>query len=850
MLVKSNRSLRLFVLVNILSLLITGAVVASFNNEGANRWDKRLIRSAPIWERLIYKYAGATSTKKKDWPNRKKRLQEIVDQFPQSEYVDDAELAIACGVAAWEGNLDGSVQAFTRIISKYPEADTILYFWAPEGDWTFDPQWIRWAPGRVTTDANGQIISSRPFGGVSSGLSARERAALLYFQHLGKYPRYTKDIAFLNIVAIRLARRKIDVALKELEGFTGRNHARMVKFNESDRIAAEKLDGIYVRGILRPVIRAYQLMTYIYASQGKLTDAISVGNKLVKAVSCDGWYWQINEHLADLYKKNSKGKKCPEAAKQYGLALQGYRAYIKKEAEFIKACHGTLQNVPVKQWQKQILELKKSILEMGGKADLNKDELKDIKALFAKKQKPFPQGLSEASVTARLRPIYNDKKKYPGPKDRVRAVEALKAWFLSEANKANANDKGQVVEARKTISLGLAHLAMYEPDIAARKAMLSCAGSLITYRPSKGDPGREKLAELKQKVDSLVQSMLKAKGKDKDAEIDALKKELLALPEDSMEFVAEHLADPELPTDIKVPISDALWNRISPRAYEAFLKVIETNNTQSRIVRAAISGIKAALLCSIIDKNGIMTERKEKAPVIKVKPKDQRARKFRLRKGVRELIKDKRTRAEDKMRAQLLAYAKDDKEFEKFQEIVNRRWDKESVKYLGSLLLEDWDKEYALCLQRPRVITELLIYVRAHEKPRGFLDNGLPVVTIPERKRVPEVRKAIDAALDKYYRALFDADSKWPSNSVAELQYNLTRALENYGTPEMITETIWEGMASNDKFRFNMLGVLSSLSTEATKKRLLRFSRSRDWPEKDRKRLDMAIKAVDRRLDR
>ncbi|NIA20497.1 MAG: hypothetical protein GWP05_00695 [Anaerolineaceae bacterium] len=220
-----------------------------------------------------------------------------------------------------------------------------------------------------------------------------------------------------------------------------------------------------------------------------------------------------------------------------------------------------------------------------------------------------------------------------------------------------------------------------------------------------------------------------------------------------------------------------------------------------------------------------------------------RAIAFRRRTGTRLLIKDRRSAVEDDLRAKALACVQDDARFEKLRLAFNQRWTSDTIEYLGQLIMEDWDKTRAVTLQRSKAIVSLLVHVAAHELPRGFIASDVSMVTINEQKRVLEVRRACRITLDKYFAAVLNGDSKWPLKSRRSLQYHLTYAFDEFGEPEMITETIWVGMRDNDKFRSDMLGIVSDLADEKLLQRLSAFRDSQEWSEADRLRIETVGRA-------
>jgi hypothetical protein len=57
---------------------------------------------------------------------------------------------------------------------------------------------------------------------------------------------------------------------------------------------------------------------------------IEVSSKIVNEFSPDGWYWQANKNLGDIYAKHNFLKKANE---QYDLSIKGIKQRSKNHAE-------------------------------------------------------------------------------------------------------------------------------------------------------------------------------------------------------------------------------------------------------------------------------------------------------------------------------------------------------------------------------------------------------------------------------------------------------------------------------------------------------------------------------------
>lgn len=319
----------------ILSIIFTVLVVLCWTSSlthayeaSAQRWDLQMIEEAPIWEYLLVKYGYAEHAKY--WPERRAALQTIINEFPDSQWADDAALIVAWGKAAFEEDSTGAITALREVMKKYPIGQSVVGRCFFDMGCRFDNTWLRWCGGLVFLNPDRTIRASNPFDR-SGVISSDHREALAYFNHLEKYPKLTKDIAQSAIAQILWKQGDPAGAIAELEQVIAR-HPDLVAVNKADREAASKPDG-YIIGhesvgshpLWRPEYSVYLSLMGFYQRQGQNDEAVTTGLKLASICSNDGWYWKVNRRVGDVCAKNGRWI---EAEKQYQLALEGCRRFV------------------------------------------------------------------------------------------------------------------------------------------------------------------------------------------------------------------------------------------------------------------------------------------------------------------------------------------------------------------------------------------------------------------------------------------------------------------------------------------------------------------------------------------
>lgn len=335
--------------------LAGAAYVAHGEQIGSQRWDLRMIEESPIWKYLLVNYAYAD--KVKYWPERKAALQIVINRFPDSRWADDAALFLAGGQASFEGDMKGAIAALKQVMEKYPSEHTIVSRWEYGRGCGLDEAWLMCRGGLVFLNPDRSIRERRPFDRYGK-ISQEKREILVYFDHLGKYPRLTKDVAQLMIADMLVTQGDVAGAIAELKAIIAR-YPNLAAITATDREAANKTDG-YLIGhgfhgnspIWRPQYSAYIRLMNLYQSQGKKAKAIATGLALASSCSPDGWHLNINRTVGDFLATNSRWA---EAEKQYQLALKGYRKVVENTISR-RESFGDPPPPGSVSWRQQILE--------------------------------------------------------------------------------------------------------------------------------------------------------------------------------------------------------------------------------------------------------------------------------------------------------------------------------------------------------------------------------------------------------------------------------------------------------------------------------------------------------------
>lgn len=304
------------------------------------QWDTKTISEAEIWKNLLVNYYYADHSF--HWPERKESLLKVIEQFPKSNWADDAALMYAIDNAAFESNLDSGIVALRKVIADYPTASTIVSGWDSQSGCRINNTWLKWAPSLVTQDKDGAISKAFPFDR-DRRISILEREALTYFAHLDKYPNQTKDVAQYIIALMLVAKGDITGAIVELENNRASTQAlAIIKSRDYDSAKVpygyllECEPSQNINPIWRVQYAVCILLIELYQIENQNDKVLQLTLDLSSSCSPDGWYWNINQYVGKICFENNK---ISLANEQYELALEGIAKIIDVQSERMQILH-------------------------------------------------------------------------------------------------------------------------------------------------------------------------------------------------------------------------------------------------------------------------------------------------------------------------------------------------------------------------------------------------------------------------------------------------------------------------------------------------------------------------------
>ncbi len=315
----------------------------------SQRWDLRMMAERKIWKEIRLYYSRNPAER---WPERKNRLQKIINQFPTSQWADDAALMLAGGQAAVDGNTESAIAALRQVMESYPSEHTIVVGWRTYMGCKLDYMWMletvpllsrpRSRPIRVDVPPSGQM-----------------REILAYFEHLEKYPRRTVDVAQLMIAQMLSSQGDVKGAIAELETIIDRT-GDLRTIVAADNQLAKRPNAHLVkshtpyafRRVARPQYAAYIDLMLLYQSQSEVEKAVAIGLELANTASPDGSRWSINRPVGDLLAQNGRWAKAEE---QYQLAVNAYREFVEETIVEKELANQSLPSSATS-WRQQIMK--------------------------------------------------------------------------------------------------------------------------------------------------------------------------------------------------------------------------------------------------------------------------------------------------------------------------------------------------------------------------------------------------------------------------------------------------------------------------------------------------------------
>ena len=308
----------------------------------SQRWDLRMEAEIEIWKNIRL-YSSVNSA---NWPERKSRLEKVINQFPTSQWADDAALMLAGGQAAVDGNTESAIAALRQVMESYPSERTIVVGWNLYSGCALEHIWMM-----VTVP-------------ILSRSSTRDRGnqwleIIAYFEHLEKYPRRTVDVAQSMIAQMLYRQGDVKGAIVALEAIIDRAGDLKTLVAADNQLAkrpnvhlVSRLYRHAFREVDRPQYFAYRDLMRLYQSQSEVEKAIAIGLELANTASPDGSRWSMNRSVGDLLAQNGRWAK---AAEQYQLAVNAYREFVEETIVEKELANQSLPSSATS-WRQQIMK--------------------------------------------------------------------------------------------------------------------------------------------------------------------------------------------------------------------------------------------------------------------------------------------------------------------------------------------------------------------------------------------------------------------------------------------------------------------------------------------------------------
>ncbi len=535
---------------------------------------------------------------KKQWEGVKSKLLKVI--HGNNKRSADAITVYSCGLLCFEqAKIESILDGIGEIENKYSSSKSILDVNI------MDP----FCPIRM--DKNKQLFISnilyktRKYP-LSHETLSNDKSTERYVSHLEEYAFLTIDIADFFIYLNLQNSGKKKEAMQAIGKIISRH--TLVKMRDTkihDKKVAVEPYGVKLWGIMRPEIIANIYMIHELRSLGKTDNAISSLQNLVDAISDDGFYWQLNKMLGDLYLDNSQNS---QAQKQYRIALVGCIERMKVETSFLilSRTGKARKNIPLPaSWSNDLMELKRKIIETGGKIEIDDSELIKLQKDYAENEEIAGNPFDKESLKNELKSIHNIQKVASEPYARIIALNDIEKKIIKA-------DKKELPELQKFYFTGLVNLAKDESDTKTRTAMLDIARSLIKYKQPESSLSKEKLEELKKQVDKSVEEMLKAYSDNKKNGLSNVSDKISEFPKESFSFVLNHIHDEKLSVEARRELIEAISRSKSFDMLIPLLEIIQ-NSSESGILRTSVRQVERIIDESSIDVNGYISSNEKKS---------------------------------------------------------------------------------------------------------------------------------------------------------------------------------------------------------------------------------------------
>lgn len=305
----------------VVSVLLLSICQGELYSAEIERWDIMMSEEVQVWNYLLEDYFYGP--KEEHWPKRKKALEKIVNEFPDSQWADDASLILACGKFEFEHNAEGALSDLKSIGSKYPNGKTIINpWWSAGAGCKIDEVWMM-GQGRLSyRNRDGSVRKGKPFDS-DSVISMDEKEILAYFSHIERNPIFTKDAAHIFVAEILGHQGEYEAAVDELRGILSRALQQLNSFEADGRFSVTE-DGFYGRTLSRPQFRACIALMGYCEKTGDIETAVSEIDKFSVVLNQSASYSVIKQ-VGQFYEKHGF---VPKATLQYQKALEKVNNYI------------------------------------------------------------------------------------------------------------------------------------------------------------------------------------------------------------------------------------------------------------------------------------------------------------------------------------------------------------------------------------------------------------------------------------------------------------------------------------------------------------------------------------------
>lgn len=437
------------------------------------------------------------------------------------------------------------------------------------------------------------------------------RSQFLCMEHLRAFPVLASEIALLRLAEIHMQEGNTDKAIQTLRRLLS-SRSDIAGVVAEDKKNSSDPSRHFIYALRRPNLHAVLYLMQIYTRQGKVDDALAVGESVVQKISADGYYWEfINLPLADVY--TDQGRK-GDAAREYRRSLDGYLAGVDNTCRYLKSVTRSLSWDRVQQrrmWETDILNIKKHLAACGEQVDLDIKELLKVREKYflridggsssqrsaetpstqAEEQRTAPTVRETATLLGHLEELKKKEGALSTPAGRRTAVHEVFEVLVLQGIADTDEAKELLRKQRTLVAVGLAHLAGEEPDIETRRFMLGKMGEICGVAPADKSDRSVSQTE-RQKVDRLIKQMSGETGI--EGAVPEPQSELSDMSVPALLYAAERVEQGAFPLQTRQTITKALANSENPALFKFFGDIVQRAEDE-KLTRFAVRGLERIL---------------------------------------------------------------------------------------------------------------------------------------------------------------------------------------------------------------------------------------------------------------